>query len=301
MSFDLSFMISTEYNVPDPELLKTAVAALPNMIPVEEPRGCEWQIDYLNPDTGVSCEFSWVKPDTQAINFKAWDTGLKAVVPTMCPTFVARECMPIIEKFTRLSSLWVYTPNGEILERCDASQLQMMWVEMNRRTAARMGNSAAGRNAPHYFPQEQLDAMWSYANARNQLTKRYQALNIYVPRSLILRNKLDRRQMYRAMMWADMEPTVYPDVDAFVISRPNKLIFNRFPSGDSELFVVRRESIEDILKPNVREATRPFPHRLIENTSSIRLPIFRKLFDTLQLRFRNFETVNVEEVIDIKL
>ena len=205
--------------------------------------------------------------------------------------------MPILADFARKAGLWIYTSDGRLLEKADGAQLQMFWTNMTKRVLNRM--SSNGEDLPYTFTLEQMDGMWKYHNARNQLIKRYDGRNIQVPRVSIIRNKLSRNQVFRATYWTELSPTVLPDVDALVINKPGKLIFGRFPAGEIEAVVANISTIWDIIEGSVKKAPRPFEHNIIEDTNSLRLPIFKRLMDGLQLKFKNFETLNPEEVIDM--
>ncbi|MGM9998778.1 MAG: hypothetical protein ACI38Q_05240 [Candidatus Bruticola sp.] len=301
MGFDLDLLVSTSETRPTPEELKQQVAALSPNIEFSEggARGALWSAEYINPETLVSFDFVCKAPGSGVINFCAYETGLSVSVPCVCPSFIARESLPILAQFCKNTKYWVYTPNGQVIEKPDGAQLQVLWNEQNKRTIHRM--SMGDDELPHYFPPEQMDAMWSYANARSQLTKRYNGRGIYVPRIVLLRNKLSRQQIFRSIFWTEMEPTVLPDIDAVVLSKPGKLIFGRFPAGEAENVVVRFSQIEDIIGPYIKTAVRPFEHRIVEDTASFRLPVMRRLMEILPGKHRNFETVDPEEVIDIQV
>ncbi|MCR5662077.1 MAG: hypothetical protein K6G50_08115 [bacterium] len=301
MSFEINFVVSAEKSLPSQEQMKEYISQLPNMTEIAEPpEGCEWQFEYLNEDTSVSFTFSYNVPEEDLIRGKVRDTGLLASIPTVCPTFVARECMPIIEQMTKISKMWVYTPTGEILQKCDASQMQIMWTDLNRTSVMHMGPGPGGVQ-PHYFPLEELNSMWHYQCSRPAMLKRYSAKKIYVPRVNIIRNKLSRKQVYRAAVWTDMAPSVIPDVDVFIMTKYKNLLFGRFPRGEGDLVVVKRELIEELMKPFMRAANRPIEHFLIEDTSKLKLPVWKVLQKSLPLRFQNFESINVEEIIDVKV
>ena len=301
MGFDMDFLVSTANPRPTSEELKEKVAAISPYIEITEggARGALWSAEYINPETLVSFEFVCKNPGSEIINSKAYETGLNVSVPCVCPTFIARESMPILAKFANNSQLWLYAPNGQVIEKPDGAQLRILWNDQNKRTIQRM--SIGDDELPHYFPMEQMDAMWRYANARSQLTKRYEGRGIYVPRIVLIRNKLSRKQIFRSIFWTEIEPTVLPDIDALVLSKPGRLIFGRFPAGEPENVVVRFDQIEDIIEPYIKTATRPFEHRIIEDTAPFRLQIMRRLLELLPAKHRNFETVDPEEVIDILL
>lgn len=299
MSFDISFLVSMEAPIPDTITLQQWLQKLPHLDSVEPGEGVLWRYDYLNPETGVSFALMYRQPESSPIRNRAWDTGLTASVPTLCPTFVARESMMVIAQLAKQTSMWVYLPSGDMLKTCEASQLQTLWSDINQKTLTRF--SADSKNAPRYFPQEQLDEMWHYLNARQALLKRYSAKNVYVPKVILVRNKLDKRQIFRAAMWSEVNPTVIPTVDAYVITRPKTLLFGLIPGASTITVVVRSEVLQDIIEPCLREATTPIPHRLLEDTSGIKMKIFRRLRDSLQLRFQDFETLTVDEVVDVKV
>ncbi len=301
MGFDMDFLVSTADPRPTPEELKEKVAAISPNIEFTEggARGALWSAEYINPETLVSFEFVCKAPNPGVINFSAYETGLSVSVPCVCPTFIARESMPILAQFAKQTKYWIYTPNGQVIEKPDGAQLQVLWNDQNKRTIHRM--SMGDDELPHYFPMEQMDAMWRYANARSQLTKRYEGRGIYVPRIVLIRNKLSRQQIFRSIFWTEMEPTVLPDIDAVVLSKPGRLIFGRFPAGEPENVVVRFSQIEDIVGPYIKTAVRPFEHKIIEDTAPFRLQIMRRLLELLPAKHRNFETVNPEEVVDIQV
>ena len=65
--------------------------------------------------------------------------------------------------------------------------------------------------------------------------------------------------------------------------------------------MVRFSQIEDIIEPYIKTAVRPFEHRIIEDTDPFRLQIMHRLFELLPAKYRNFETVDPEEVIDVQV
>lgn len=296
----MEFLVSTGEKRPDPDQLKKALADSIPGIEFSEggAREALWTADFVNPETLVSFSFRCGKPSGNVINFCAYETGLSVSVPCTSLTYVSRESMPVIANFAKKAGLWIYPPNGQIIEKPDGDQLHIMWTDLNRRTLVRM--SLGNDTMPFYFPLEQTDAMWNYANARPMLSKRYEGRGIYVPRILLIRNKLSRNQVYRAIFWTDFVPTVWPDIDAVVLSKPGRLIFGRFPAGEPENVVVRINSIEELIEPCIKSVSRPFEHKIIEDASSVRLPIMRKLVDTLPPKYRNFETVNPEELVDVQ-
>ena len=301
MAFDLDFLVSTSDPRPTPEQLRQQVEALCPNIEVSEggARGAMWSGEYVNPETLVSFDFRCREASNNVINFCAYETGLSVSIPCVCPSFIPRESLPWVVKFAKEARYWLYTPSGQIIEKPDAAQLQLFWNEQNKRTLTPM--SMGGDKLPFYFPSEKMDAMWNYGNARQQLVKRYDGRGIAVPRLLLIRNKLARETVFRAIFWTEFGPTVLPDVDAVVLSKPSRLLFGRFPMGELESTVVQMEDIADIIEPSVRKATRPFEHRLIEDVSSIRLPVLRKIMEVLPVKFNSFETVEPEEVIDVEV
>ncbi len=298
MSYEIDVLITTDRAVPSADELKEAVLSMPNIEEGHPSKGSLWQYDYLNPDTSVSFAFKYQNPTTECIQQRAWDTGLQIVIPTVCPTFVARESFPIVEQFAKKFHLSLYLPSGEILDTCEASQLQTTWTDINRKAIMRLGNQPNIKQ-PFYFPQEQLDEMWRYLSSRPLLLKRYSPLSVYVPRVLLMRNKLNRRIIYRTAMWADLAPSVIPDVDAFIINKPQKLLFNMFPRGEMTPVFVHYDLVEDIISPYIREANRPITHKLLENTSAVKLPIYRKLLDKLNFLLHDYETAYIEEIVDV--
>ncbi|MBQ7567932.1 hypothetical protein IJT17_03925 [bacterium] len=272
MSYDIDILVSTERNIPTPEELKAAINTMPMIEEGKPPKGYIWQLDYLNPDTSVTFAFRYQTPTNDLIQRRAWETGLQISIPTTCPTFVARESFPVVAQFAKKFQIWLYLPNGEVLEQCDASQLQRTWTDINRRTVNRVSNLPVHKQ-PFYFPQEKLDEMWRYLSSRPALLKRYSPLGVYVPRVMLLRNKLNKKKVYRAAMWADLDPSVIPDVDIFIINKPSKLTFGRFPGGEYTPVIVHRDLIDPIIEPFLRDATRPIPHKLIENTKTLKLQI----------------------------
>lgn len=298
MSYDIDLLISSDREVPSSEQLKQAVHTMSFIEDGKPPKGYVWQLDYLNPDTGVTFAFRYQAPPEELISQRAWDTGLQISIPTTCPTFVARESLPIVTDFCKKFQLWLYLPNGGILERYEATQLLTTWIEINRRTISRATNMPSNFQ-PFYFPQDKLDAMWRYQASRPALLKRYSSLGVYVPRVVLMRNKINKHVVYRTSMWTDLSPSVIPDVDAFVINKPAKLTFGRFPSGEYSSVFVPRDTIEAIIKPYLRRADRPIPHELIENTRSIKVPIFKELSQHLNFPLHDYETANIEDTIDV--
>ncbi len=298
MSYEIDVLIPTDRPVPSAEELKEAVLTMPNIEEGHPSKDILWQYDYLNPDTSVSFSFRYQRPTTECIQRRAWDTGLQIVIPTVCPTFVARESFPIVEQLAKRYRLSLYLPSGEILDTCEASQLQTTWTDINRKAIMRMSNQPNAKQ-PFYFPQEQLDEMWRYLSARPAMLKRYSPLGVYVPRVLLMRNKLNRRIIYRTAMWADLAPSVIPDVDAFIINKPQSLLFNMFPRGEMVPVFVHSDLINDIIAPYLREANRPITHKLIENTSSVKLQIYRKLLGRLNFLLHDYETAYIEEIVDV--
>ena len=262
-------------------------------------RGAIWQAEYMNPETLSSFLFTCKPPKEAIVNFCAREAGLSASIPNPSATFVAREAIQVLAEFACKNKLFVYTQNGEMIENPDPSQLQILWNNSCKKILQRM--SISGDELPAYFSVEQLDAMCKYAHARPQLVKRYDGRGINVPRIVLIRNKLARSQVMRSIIWSEMEPIVYPEVDAVVISRPSKLIFGRFPAGDTENVVVRVSTIAEIIKPCIRTAPRPFEHQIIEDASSVRLPVLKRILELLPARYRMFETVTPDEVVDIKV
>lgn len=262
-------------------------------------RGAFWQAEYMNPETLSSFLFTCKPPKETIVNFCAREVGLGASIPNPSATFVAREAIQILSEFACKNKLIVYTQGGEMIENPDPSQIQILWNNSCKKILQRL--SVTGAEMPSYFSMEQLDAMCRYAHARPQLVKRYDGRGINVPRVVLIRNKLARNQVLRSIIWSEMEPIVYPEVDAVVISRPAKLIFGRFPAGDTENVVVRVSTIAEIIKPCIRTAPRPFEHQLIEDASSVRLPVLKRIMELLPARYRMFETVNPDEVVDIKV
>ena len=300
MSYDIDLLVSTYREVPTSEQLKQAVHTMSLIEDGKPPKGYMWQLDYLNPDTGVTFAFRYQPPPADCIQQRAWDTGLQISIPTTCPTFVAREALPVVTEFCKKFELWLYLPSGEVLERYEASQLLTTWVEINKRTVSRTSNLPS-KFQPFFFPQEKLDAMWRYLSARPALLKRYSSLGVYVPRVVLMRNKINKRVVYRTAMWADLEPSVIPDVDAFIINKPAKITFGRFPGGEYSPVFVLRDTIEAIIKPHMRHAERPIPHELLENTRSLKLPIYKEMDKRLNFLLHDYETANIEDTIDIAI
>lgn len=262
-------------------------------------RGAFWQAEYMNPETLSSFLFTCKPPKETIVNFCAREVGLSASIPSPSATYVAREAVQVLADFACKNKLIVYTQGGNMLENPDPSQIQILWNNSCKKILQRL--SVTGAEMPTYFSMEQLDAMCRYAHARPQLVKRYDGRGINVPRVVLIRNKLARHQVFRSIIWSEMEPIVYPEVDVVVISRPSKLIFGRFPAGDTENVVVRVSTIAELIKPCIRTASRPFEHQIIEDASAVRLPVLKRIMDMLPSRYRMFETVTPDEVVDIKV
>lgn len=300
MAFDLSFVVPPDSDAPDPARIEKYVAKIPLVEKQKDFKDGYWQYEYLNPETGVVCTFTCVKPVPGPAGLRGRrDAGFKVSLPFLCPTFMARETLPFVEALGRTLQLGVVTPAGDCVEDCDAGRLQVLWLEGNRRTLERFG-TGQGR-MPSFFPRERLDEMWRYMSARHSLETRYKAKGIYVPRVILLQSKLNRRLILLTAMWTELGPAVIPDVDAFVIGQPRKRLFGLLPSGAPVPVVVRAKVVMPLLEPLLRHVDRPIPHRILENAGKARKAILREMGKVLTPPFTNHETVGVEEVVDIQV
>lgn len=322
MSFELRYVLPQEKSPPDQAKIQAILAKLPHtkkwVEPVDEEEErtpgytlkkkekakspFHWQYEYLNPETGVVCTFRHATPNPDTTQFRGQrDSGLTCVVPFLCPTFVAREALPIVEQVGRALNLGALTPSGELVPDSDAGRLQIVWTEGNRKTLERFG-IASGQSMPPYFARERLDEMWRYMNARHTMETRYAAKGIYVPRIVLIRNKLDRKRIFLAAMWTEIAPAVIPpEVDAFVIGKPVKTLFGLLKTGDIEPVVVKAEVVMKHITPLLRNVDRPIPHRLLEDPAKARNPILKDMAKVLTPAFTTFETVAIEEVVDIQV
>lgn len=301
MSFELTYVLPIEKTPPAASRAEQVVSKLPNTTKQESPGEYLWHYEYLNPETGVVCNFRYKDPDPDNTKFRGHrDSGLKATLPFLCPTFVAREALPLVEQVGRALNLAAISPSGEVVPDSDAGRLQIIWTDGNRKTLERFG--VAQGEMPPYFPRERLDEMWRYMNARHTLDTRYSAKGIYVPRIVLIRNKLDRKRIFMAAMWTDIAPAVFPpEVDAFVIGKPIKTLFGLLNSGEVEPVVVRGDLVMKHVTPLLRQVDRPIPHRLLEDVSKVKGPIMKDMGKGLAPNFLTFETVAIEEVVDVQV
>lgn len=299
MSYDIDVLVNVDRAVPSSEELKTYIQSIPMIEQGKPPRNYNWQYDYVNPDTNVSFSLRYQDPPKECVKNRAWDTGLQIVVPTSCPTFVARESFPVISQFTKKFNLWLYLPSGDLLEKCEASQLQLTWTDVNRKVVTR-SLVQANISQPFYIPQDKLNEMWRYLSSRPELIKRYTP-KIYVPRVILMRSKLSRKKIYRVASWENLGPSVIPDVDAFIISKPKSIRFGLFPSGERTTVFVHRDNIQDIIAPHLRKVERPIPHMVLEPNRMLKLSIYKALDQKLNYLLHDYETANIEEVVDITI
>ncbi len=300
MSFEIAFVAPPDKENPDPDRMEQAVARLPHTTKEEDVKDCVWQYEYVNPETGVICTFSYSPPGPVPYGVKKRnESGLTATLPLLCPTFIAREALPVVEQLGKSLHVGVLSPSGDYIEDCDAGRLQVIWTESNRLTLERLGLGQA--RLPPYFPRERLDEMWRYLSARKTLETRYSAKGIYVPRVILIQNKLDRRRSFMASMWSEMGPAVFPEVDAFVIGKPVKTLLGLVSTGEITPVVVRAEIVMKHVEPLLRVVDRPIRHRLLEDASPIQSRILKDMDSILTLPLRNFETLGVEEVVDAKV
>jgi hypothetical protein len=300
LSFEIAYVVPSGKTAPDVIRMEMAISKLPHTTRDEEPQDCEWGFEYLNPETGVTCSFRYAAP--APVGFAAGrprESGLRASLPLMCPTFIGREALPIVEQLGRALNLGALLPSGDYVEDCDAGRLQVIWTESNRMTTERLG-IGTGR-LPPYFSRERLDEMWRYMSARRLLETRYSAKGIYVPRVILIQNKLDRKQTFMAAMWAEMGPAVFPEVDAFVIGKPIKTLLGLVNTGEFTPVVVRAETVMKHVEPRLRQVDRPIAHRILEDAGPVQGPILKSMNDVLTPPFRNFETLGVEEVVDSRV
>lgn len=299
MSFELTFVVPPDKDPPDPGRAEQVVAKLPHTKRQRAAKDCLWQYEYLNPETGVVSTFRCVTPQPAPTGVRGQrDSGLTAEIPFLCPTFMAREALPLVEQVGRALQLGAFTPSGDHVADCDAGRLQILWSDGNKRTLERFG-LAEGRMPP-YMPRERLDEMWRYMNARHVLETRYAAKGIYVPRIILLKNKLDRKQIFLTAMWAEMGPAVFPEVDAFVVGKPTKIL-GLFATGDSEPVVVRSEVVMEHVRPLLRQVDRPVAHQVLEDAERVRKPVLRGMGKVLTPPFTTFETMGVEELVDVQV
>jgi hypothetical protein len=300
LSFEIAFVAAPDKETPDPERMEQAVARLPHTTKEEDAKDCVWQYEYVNPETGVICTFSYSPPGPVPYGVKRRnESGLTATLPLLCPTFIAREALPVVEQLGKALRLGTLSPSGDFVEDCDAGRLQVIWSESNRLTLERLG-LGQGR-LPPYFPRERLDEMWRYMSARKILETRYSAKGIYVPRVILIQNKLDRKRTYMASMWSEMGPAVFPEVDAFVIGKPVKTLLGLVTTGEITPVVVKAEIVMKHVEPLLRTVDRPIVHRLLEDSTSVQGPIQKDIAKVLAAPLRNFETLGVEEVVDAKV
>lgn len=301
MSFELTYVVSLDKTPPSAARIEQVVAKLPYTTKQEQPGEFLWHYEYLNPETGVVASFRCKEPDPDTTAYRGMrDAGLKCIVPFLCPTFVAREALPMVEQVGRALNLAVISPSGEVVADADAGRLQIIWTDGNRKTLERFG--VAQGEMPPYFPRERLDEMWRYMNARHTLDTRYSAKGIYVPRIVLIRNKLDRRKINMACMWTEIAPAVFPpEVDAFVIGKPIKTLFGLLNSGEVEPVVVRGDAVYRHVTPLLRMVDRPIPHRLLEDVSKVKGPILKDMGKVLCSPFLTYETVAIEEVVDVQV
>jgi hypothetical protein len=301
LSFEVSYVVPSDKTAPDVSQMEMAISKLPYTTREEDPQESEWGFEYLNPETGVTCSFRYAAPSpTGFAAGRPRESGLKASLPLMCPTFIGRETCPIVEQLGRSLNLGaLLLASGDYIEDCDAGRLQVIWNESNRAATEKLG-IGTGR-LPPYFPRERLDEMWRYMNARKLLETRYSAKGIYVPRVILIQNKLDRKQTFMAAMWAEMGPAVFPEVDSFVIGKPIKTLLGLINTGDFIPVVVRAKTVMKHVEPRLRHVDRPIAHRILENAGPVRGPILRSMNDVLTPPFRNFETLGVEEVVDNRI
>jgi hypothetical protein len=113
---------------------------------------------------------------------------------------------------------------------------------------------------------------------------------------ILVRNKLQKTQLWRAAMWTDMGPAVVPEVDAFVLDKEKKVL-GLFSSGESLPVVVKAPLVLEVIRPYLRTVDRPLPHRVLEDVS-VKSRIQREISKVLATPFSYFETVSVDEVVD---
>lgn len=297
--FEVEYLVPADAAVPSPQELHREVEAISQHVEFSEggARGALWSAEYSNPETLVTFTFICSPPAQEVIDCDgatASPSGLRALIPCTCPTFVARESLPIVVKLATRGCYWLSISVGKIIKRPNTSHLLTEWTEINRQTC----RQARLEGNLYSLPLEQTDGLWHYANARQQLIKRYASLSLAVPRISLLRDKNARDQVYRTIFWTEQGPTVIPGIDALILSKPGRLLFGRFPIGEPENVVVRLEDIQDLLSPHWRSADRPFTHLVLEDPSPLRLPLMRRLIELQPPKYTNFETVPFQEIVD---
>ena len=298
MSYDINVLVGQEQPILSSDEFRNTIEQLPLIDALKPKSGYAWELSYQNPDTGVYFSFLYKTPSDK-LKRNMLDTGLQIKIPCPSPTFVAKESFPVVVQLAAKLNLSLLLPSGDLLEKYNADQLQVMWSECNRFFVKRMARGESSLK-PFYFPKKTMDAMWQYLAARPALLNRYNPLNIYVPRILLLRHKHNRFNIYRTAVWSDLCPSVIPDVDAFIIGQPEQILFGHFPRGDFKPVFVAKSVIEEVIQPYLKTIRVPFEHQIIENTKHLKLPVYKTLAGLLNFSMHDYESADLEEIIDIK-
>lgn len=215
--------------------------------------GEEWTATYQNETTGVYAVFYHTPPsDDDELKYKG-KTGLYIAVNYLRPSFFAYEIMPIIEAICKEHHYNIVTeadfkPDTEIVPReCRSEELIEEWKEGNIFSIQAF---EAMKSLPPQMDYEKSVKMWQYLRVKDDLEKRLEADDIFVPRMIVVKRHKSA-PLETAVIWGDGVAMVFPPCDLIVMQKvKSKGILGI--GRREEMGIVRYKTVFKVIQPYLR-------------------------------------------------